>query len=811
MLETTMAFHVTDGVNDLNVCTLCGNHLGPKQGGTSMEHSENFNVEFLDDFDTMMEDVDNKLRISRMVSDSVIKGIVSAVEQETNEKIKAKDMEIASLKRSRSFLNVNVDQIESTSDFKGYASFEDACVEYDTMKDTATDEFKRLRKQIEGVRGCKIKRNGSCYEMVGLSGILNEEYDMEKTVDSLEMMMGNMCKLVDTVFMFSKTSLNEWQHERQLKEELEDKVIQSSIKCIQEELQEAGSQNLVLAEKFSNISDLRNEIESLGKLLPTSDSGHLISHGSFDVDNTHGNPLRSQLSTRWEENWESKESNLDVPDSFDTNSLSHLTREGLVKFFNDLILKKKREHEAEVHELADKYISLKGKYLSEKRSFVLPTKDLEVLKKKIPEVVSKLDGILSESDEFIKKGDNVASINTFLGENCQLRDSLAVMKDEVNHLSSQLSIVSENHKSFMADAFIELFIVEDVYNCVIWELNLQIQDVKEESNLEIVAMQDVYQVLLENSGVCAIEDTFTESLFTQELLETVFKETLVAVKQKLETLHEKYTTTCENLVSIEKKATGMEFLLISETEERERLTNEVGLLRNLMAEKEALAKNELNNLRKQASLQETMMSKTSEELDEMNDKLSKAKEIIISDEMEITSLKQKLALAMEEIKTSNDYKNMVLDLSLEKERFTSFFEAKEKDHRKQMEAIVVLVDELSTKLHGFECRVTMDILDSNTRLENLKSQLSSLTKAANLLKSTGFIYKQKFERKCADLQMAEDEVDLLGDEVDTLLGLLEKIYVALDHYSPVLQHYSGVIEILKLVRREITGESLRAP
>lgn len=90
--------------------------------------------------------------------------------------------------------------------------------------------------------------------------------------------------------------------------------------------------------------------------------------------------------------------------------------------------------------------------------------------------------------------------------------------------------------------------------------------------------------------------------------------------------------------------------------------------------------------------------------------------------------------------------------------------------------------------------------------------------------------------------VVESQVDLLGDEVETLLDLLEKIYIALDHYSPILKHYPGVstislslslytyfhfshfeidfydqtilvtlqiIEILRLVRRELSGESKR--
>ncbi|KAI7756285.1 hypothetical protein M8C21_032830 [Ambrosia artemisiifolia] len=737
VLEDTMAFDSTDGVHDLE-------DLESKQVGIGMEHNDSFNVDFLEDLDTMIDEVDDGLRIARMVSDSVIKGMVSAVEQDADERIKAKELEIERLKSSLSFVSMDGDRNESIVDFKGYASFEDVRAKCDKMKETVTDEFKRLRKQIEGVKGCKIKKNGSFYEMVGLGGILKDEYNLEKTVDNIEMIMNSMSNLVDTVLIVSKSSVSECQQKHEMKEELTDMVIQSSINCIRKEFEEAGSQNLRLAEKFNNISDLRNELESLTKLLPSNDSGHLISHGSLDIDMTHGNPLRSQLSARWEENGESTKSKPDVSDSFDANSLSHMTKEEMVKFFNNLILKLKRDHEAEVHQMADNYIKLKGMYLSEKQSFVPHTKDFEVLKKKIPEVVAKLDDILYASDEFIGKDDKVVSLNTVLRENQQLRDSLAV---------------SENHKSSLADSLLEASIIEDVYKCVIGELSCHIQDMKEESELKVSAIHDIYEVLLENTGIRAMEDMRVESLFMQELLETVFKESIMDANQKLENLHEKYITTSENLVSLEMKAMRMEADLQWEVEETEKLRNQVNLLRNLVEEKEAMARQEINNLRKQ----EALLLKANKELDEMREKLSKAEEKLLYDKTEISSLNQRLALAMEETKTANEFKNKVLDLSQDKQR-----------------------------------------------LENSRTQLSSLVKEANALKSSGIIYKQNLERKCRDLQIAEEEVDLLGDEVETLCGLLEKIYIALDHYSPVLKHYPGVIEILELVRRELNGEALNA-
>ncbi|XP_076933301.1 WPP domain-associated protein-like [Bidens hawaiensis] len=772
VLETTMTFD--SGIHGLE----------SKQAEIITEQNDNLNVGFLEDFDTIVEEeINDRLTVSRMVSDSVIKGMVSAVEQDADEKIKAKESELEMLKRS-----VNN---ESAVDFIRYDSFEDVCVKHDEIKETVSDEFKKLRKQIEGLKSCKIKKNGSFYELVGLGGILKDEYDLETTVDNLEMMMNNMSKLVDTAVTFSKNSLDEWQHKHELKEELEDMVIQSSIKCIREEFQEAESQSSRLTEKFNNISDLKSELESLTKLLPSNDSGSLISHGSLDIDMTHGNPLRSQLSTRFDENGESTELKLDAADNFDANSLSHLKREELVKFFNSYILDKKREHEAEVHQITDRYISLKGKYLSERRSIFPSSKEFEVLKKKIPEVVAKLDNILYGSEEFIRKCDNVISLSAVLTENRQLRDSVTVVKNEVKKLSSKLTV--------MADKVLEASIVEDVYRCVVNELSCHIQDMKEESELEVVAIQDVYEVLLENIGIRAAEDARMESLLTQEMLESVFKETIKDVNRKLENLHIKCITATENLVSLETK-------LILETEESETLRNQVTLLRSTMEENERLARDEISNLKKQ----ETLMLKAKNELDETREKLSKAEEKLLSDEEEISSLSQRLVLAMEEMKTLNDYKNLAFDVSEEKLRFVTEIEAKEREHRKQMEAVVVLVDELTANFVDFECRVTWDVKNNYTRLENSITQLSSLVTEASALKNTGIIYKQQLEKKCRDLQMAEEEVDLLGDEVETLFGLLEKIYIGLDHYSPVLQHYPGVIEILELVRRELSGESLKA-
>ncbi|XP_031484002.2 uncharacterized protein LOC116253361 isoform X1 [Nymphaea colorata] len=94
----------------------------------------------------------------------------------------------------------------------------------------------------------------------------------------------------------------------------------------------------------------------------------------------------------------------------------------------------------------------------------------------------------------------------------------------------------------------------------------------------------------------------------------------------------------------------------------------------------------------------------------------------------------------------------------------------------------------------------------SSRLEELNEQLHPLSERASTLRNREFVHRIAFKRRCCDLQKAEIEVDLLADEVDMLLRLFEKAYVALDYYSPVLQHYAGVMDIMNLIRRELTKE-----
>ncbi|KAJ6727643.1 WPP DOMAIN-ASSOCIATED PROTEIN [Salix koriyanagi] len=247
-------------------------------------------------------------------------------------------------------------------------------------------------------------------------------------------------------------------------------------------------------------------------------------------------------------------------------------------------------------------------------------------------------------------------------------------------------------------------------------------------------------------------------------------------------------------------------LLTATIQEKDKLVQES--TDALVKEKDTLelAFRELGNLRAQTTQQCLLISQNSEKSEIIIHDLLKALDKNKLCEEEISKLQEKIQLVTENLRETAEEKSMLLAVSQEKQ---SVVEAREREHRELLDSIVVLVNGLSRSVTDFESRATKEIKRSSLRLENLSSQSGSLIQNAGILKRMGFLYKQKLESRCSDLQKAEAEVDLLGDEVENLLSLLEKIYIALDHYSPILKHYPGITEILKLVKRELNGESMK--
>ena len=180
------------------------------------EESDNLGNVLLDDLDSYLKDIYDRLVISRMVSDSVIKGMVNAVEQEASEKIAAKELEVANLRELLQNHQLGINEIE----FSGFqvAYHEPISIEHSSfdavagdnkmgqtlgsLRNAARNEIKKLREEINSLGGSSIRGICSSSELAELGGILQEKaFDTTDTLSTI----------VEDMFALANASFCEWQ------------------------------------------------------------------------------------------------------------------------------------------------------------------------------------------------------------------------------------------------------------------------------------------------------------------------------------------------------------------------------------------------------------------------------------------------------------------------------------------------------------------------------------------------------------------------------------------------------------------------
>ena len=385
------------------------------------------------------------------------------------------------------------------------------------------------------------------------------------------------------------------------------------------------------------------------------------------------------------------------------------------------------------------------------------------MRKKIPEVILKLDDILVENEKLPAFSNNVESLgslkdrlDTLLSENHQLRDSLTDRKKEVRYLSTQLSVAAEkmsqhslaeakllkiigNLKSAIEDAKIEASISEDVNKCILSEVTNQIKCDTEESNMESTLMQQIYEVILreaaqnaETTSKYEIEDSDMEFIIMQGVSAIIYREVMKDAEAKLNIMNVKYDCENEARVSIEIKVVEKEKALRLEFDEKERLKQEIILLEASLEEKERsaleiadalvkekeqfeLASQELNNLREHTNQQQKLISESSREADITKGNLVEALEQIDLQKVEICELKQKLEIKRKELGETDEQRRMLLAVARETQNALSLVEAREREHSKQMESIIVFMNGLSKVMAEFEGRVEKDVKRNSFR------------------------------------------------------------------------------------------------
>ncbi|KAI6706030.1 hypothetical protein NL676_008992 [Syzygium grande] len=791
------------------------------------KESENLGVKLLADLESYLQDIDDRLTISRMVSDSVIKGMARAVEQEAEEKI-------ARLKETLRAYHTTEDRdkllhIPSSPLNEGNTQQDSSLAISNLHKDRdgnsdflrsriseVKEQLVELKKEVNNVKGGNhCGRINSGDELVGLGGILLEEVSerligVDSTFDGLQSILDSFFSQLKNMVHISKTSLREMQQEWELRAEIEAIVITDYIRSLRSEFEmklwdlnsySRGCENLSSLKKTKEIAaPLREELVVLSNLLSGNDNGQLISQESLE----EGSGKHDELI-------------ITIPDPA---QLKEMSKDELIEKFRAKMIEMKRYHESKVQEMTEKCFSLKREYSKERGPSLTVRKDKEFegLKKKIPEVVSKLDGLLLEGNSVPQSNGDAGSLGTMrarledlLAENQQLRGILSDKKKEVKCLLSQISDDAMQISSYSsAEAKVEASISEEVYKCIIKEMMVSMHHISGNLYNQKNIREDVNGIA--HVAECSCQSEFdnlnTESAILQGLDGMIFAEILKDAKEKLCHLNFLYINEMKLRVLLEWEAKERERSLESKISENEKLKQETTQSAVLVEEKEKLAQEtasklsiqmkqceiisqELDQLRAKSSGQQILIGEMNKESELMKGNLAQGLDQIKTYETKLNDLNDRLNSAVKELSKANEEKGLFLAATREKENALLLLGVKERENLEQLESTTGTIHELLKKVADFEHSISEDIQRKNMRLGTVGSQLSSLRQKAVAIRRMGSIQQQRLERRCSDLQKAEAEVDLLGDQVDTLSNLMEKIYIGLDHYSPILQHYPG--------------------
>ncbi|KAF7842458.1 WPP domain-associated protein [Senna tora] len=825
------------------------------RAGDNGEGNESLGDSIVEEMESFLIDINERLTISRMVSDSVIKGMVNAIEQEAAERISQKETEVVGLKEKLHIYHVGADETITLGSSvvhhePGKANSDhlfDTVVEHDRLLEPveriqiAVDEqLKQLKEEINKIRGdSSVRRISSGSELVGLDGILPEKVPerriyVDGTFESLAATLETFYRGTEVIAQFSKASLSEWQQEQEFRSEIEEMVINYCIRSSHEEFeQKLWDQNAQIYrsdsgnwfDNLKEISCLRQELDIISKALSVSETGQLHSHGSFEngeewcnnkrSDHFHWKPATNHLSTSIVEgNGKHEDSN--KPENSDSSTLKHMSKDELIAHYNSEITNIKRNHECQVQEMTEEIFRLRRELYREKGSS-LPLKkdkDFDMLRKRFSDVITKLDTVFVRNEKVLSFSKNIESLSSLKDsleslhtENHQLRDMLVDKKKEIKCLSSQLS-----------DAVEKLSQQQLTKKNLLQIINKLEGDVGD-SHAEISVIQDVYKCVLKDitdEFRCITEESHLKYTIMEEVFEVLLKEAAYDAQSSnrpdfedadmesllmqglLDFLYKEALMDANRetlkLESAEIKKLEQEILrLTSLVEEKNKLAQEAAGA--LIQEKKMveLASEELNSLRAKTDHQQNIILESNKELEVTKGELVEAWKKVEQYKEKMLELHQNLEQRTNKLREIDEERRILHAASQEQQDALTLIFEKERETRKQMESTIALAHKLFTAFVNFESRVNEDISRNCLRIGNISSEFHWLNNKVNILKTVGLVYKQRLEIKCSDLVKAEAEVDLLGDEVDSLLSLLEKIYIALDHYSPILRHYPGEV------------------
>ncbi|EPS66486.1 hypothetical protein M569_08292 [Genlisea aurea] len=684
---------------------------------------------FLGELDDYMEDINDRLTISRMVSDSVTRGMVTAVEQAAAEKIAAKDLELANSKK-----NIHSPELITIKYVGNY--------------------MRQLLNVAEKETAAFSQRSNAVMQSCSGSKFVELQQDFTASAKLEDMVMETVLSgfhqelyghLLELNALFSGIDFENW------------------------------------LQKFDAIPSINNQLNAILKALYNPEAG-LISHESHDFD-----PFRQKAVLNHPENGTLDLSNIHEVENYECQRLQHMSNEEIVSYFNTVITKMRRDHESAIHQKTEDYFSLKREYLK-----MAHRKDEESdqIRKKIQEIISKLEEFLLENQRFPVLKNSLESIgklnqklDSLLSENHHLKNCLTEKEDEIKSLLDEVSDLKGNAKKSRQHSSGDPKLTQDI--CEEAEV-ISVGNGDIEAFIMLELSRSVCTDVLKNA-IGEFNGLYKDRLSDREVRYHLENEIQLEIEEKKK-LKQELIELESTLKQMDKP---MEDFLISFSKEREWFE---------------LASCDIHGMSEDLRRLKTLAAETNRDLELLRSKHLEALKKLETDKMTIHSLTSELD-EMKKVSTQTRSERDVAFALVEEMRKKLLERDNERDSAKQV--LQKAACGIRAMLGVFETRVSDEIDRCNSRLQDASYEVEAVSKIGDELRRRELMYKQVLERRCADLELAEAEVDLLGDQVDVLSCLLEKIYIGLKHYAPVLVHYSGIMEILELIRRELSGESFK--
>ncbi|KAF3333676.1 WPP domain-associated protein-like protein [Carex littledalei] len=748
-------------------------HLRNGNGCSSILRDNSLSInsenQFMEDFDTYWDELGDRLSISQTVDDSIMREMVKAVCEEAKEKIASKEREIY-------LLNSKLNKYKNTDIDVKLPNFA-------VIDDEITRAVLRLRRGLmeAGLDLCYQaqfeKFRASLEEQIQA---LKGEVEQEK-IDALNSVLNFSFEQINHIFGVLKSVIfeNQWEHE--LQKEVSSIVFRSYFEGFYEEfeskLQEKlGAWKLVLQE----LNILREELNSISKSLLESDMA-TASVKVKDHDTTTVAGTDKTLS-------ENEMANLEV-------YLKHMSKEETIDYFKGEITKMRRQHETAMHERTEELFKLKRDLLKVRNSAPLrKDKDFEYVKQRLPEVIVKLDEVmLKEVKLRVSCADKVEEIRRLEGRINQLVHENRNLKDLVEDTRKSQSLLDEGVIDQIAKLSVETEALKGRIDCLLSE-NSNLRDLLE--NTRKVQSLSEEQLLGKIKDLSAeIEDLQVLSEVGTTVNQTVLAEILYGSRCKFEDQKIKSIIT-EQKLGKEKPSVGIDQEMQKLNEitsvylgENEKFTIETGSRLAIQNRKIEIIIGDIETLREKLKTQFDSTSDSKREIELTKNRLHEALVLAARYEMELEKQRDLIDRNRKENQT-----------------VSSLLLRKEKEGKMVLDFISHFTEKILAEFRECENKLQQSIKSSENRLRTLVSEFGTLVQQFSQSRQNELVFKQLLEIRTSNLAKAEAEVDLLGDEVDALTSLLGKLYIALDHYSPVFVHYPGVMEILKLIKKELQGE-----